>query len=595
MITEKIVPAGELLENAVVKPGSLYATLFKQGDPGHVYVIGDNGDKAGNIAVPDATVGFGYPVRTPAGNIFVAGGDGVWKITASSRQVSRIYTLPSTESCDGVVKCDDLGNIYVLSRAKFGAQVSIRSFDQNGAYRWTYSSPVGCSTAYTPAIDTNRRNLYVPYYDAATKTSYLAMVDSDSRTAEYTRSWTSINTSAESACTPTIGSDGTVYVGVYTTVYALDPNNTLNSKWQKDQYPGYARDLTIANNHLYSSYWKQVGGPWTYVVSARGLDDGDVDWEIPLALGSYDDVQGQILAGSNDSIVFTIDKPSSQSYRIYAYQDKGSSAASCWAIDYPYGQAGDLAIGPGNTLYVLGRDRITAISQGSRRAPDGLGMGWTDNLAPYAATNGGGIPDGAKVSQDSVTVSWGAIDPDESLHPGSVLTYDVLVSQGGCEYIVASGISEKSCVVSGLVPGEEYAWRVIASDGQAVTASESWTFTYDPPAFQVSSLTPTPTGCEVRVTRDVNAALVNVYDGQDSAVDAADFTVTGSVVGEVKGSLVWDAPARTLTFVKTGNLRSITPCFGNSIIQRLWNVEVYPVSFQNLPEGEFWLVCQLAT
>ncbi|MCH7689265.1 MAG: hypothetical protein IH899_21760, partial [Planctomycetes bacterium] len=48
-------------------------------------------------------------------------------------------------------------------------------------------------------------------------------------------------------------------------------------------------------------------------------------------------------------------------------------------------------------------------------------------------------------------------------------------------------------------------------------------------------------------------AVLNLYAGQAAGNDPADVTLVGNTVGNVQGSLVWDAASSTLSFIKTGS------------------------------------------
>ncbi|MCH7685496.1 MAG: hypothetical protein IH899_02235, partial [Planctomycetes bacterium] len=72
------------------------------------------------------------------------------------------------------------------------------------------------------------------------------------------------------------------------------------------------------------------------------------------------------------------------------------------------------------------------------------------------------------------------------------------------------------------------------------------------PTFRVTGVQPGVRSIDVNLSGDVDLDVLNLYDGQDAAVDAADVTLIGQNVGAVRGSLVWNASSRTLTFLKSG-------------------------------------------
>lgn len=83
----------------------------------------------------------------------------------------------------------------------------------------------------------------------------------------------------------------------------------------------------------------------------------------------------------------------------------------------------------------------------------------------------------------------------------------------------------------------------------------------DDDLLQVTSLTPTATGFTVNFSSPLNAALVNLYD-QNNTYGAADVVLTGAAVGNVRGSAVLNAVGDQLTFVRTGGYDLSTNSFG---------------------------------
>jgi len=102
----------------------------------------------------------------------------------------------------------------------------------------------------------------------------------------------------------------------------------------------------------------------------------------------------------------------------------------------------------------------------------------------------------------------------------------------------------------------------------ASTASDSFTFTVRDPAgnetdtetfsitiasvfLQVLSFSTTSSGFVVQLSTDLEVSQLNLYD-QGGQFGAADVTVMGANVGEVRGSLVVDPATREVAFIKTG-------------------------------------------
>jgi hypothetical protein len=474
-------------EGMVVGTGNkVYASVspmdLGQSKSSYIYIIDSYGDKR-EIELSDAEYGLNYPAQLKDSYIFVTGGEGaLYRINPKTVAIQRTLPLPSDYKFEDALKFDEEGNLYATAfRSIGGAVYRLYSFDNQGSARgsnWPFEIPSGSQIVRSPAIDTTRNHVYVPYYNVSTETGYLAKLSRSSGSLEYTRTFSSLPAAYSTGPgTPSVGSDGTIYVGAYTTLYALNPDATLSIKWSKDLYPGIINQPpTIANNHLYVGRWKEVITSWKYVIEARRLDNGDVDWEIPFTLGSYDNLSGQILSGSNNCIIFTIYKPSTNTYTLYCYEDQGTTKNKLWEKEYPYGQAGDVALGPANILYVLGSERITAVSQGERGDPDGLGMAYTDNSSPDMPFN----PYPADEANDidlTITLSWNCSDPE-----AHTLKYSLFVGESGYDMVpVDTNIASTSYELSGLKPSTGYAWKVIATDGQAVSESQTWVFTTKPP------------------------------------------------------------------------------------------------------------------
>jgi len=161
-------------------------------------------------------------------------------------------------------------------------------------------------------------------------------------------------------------------------------------------------------------------------------------------------------------------------YILYAYRDNGDSYEYLWEKDF--GAIGGLqAFGPGATIYVIPQtgdeNTLYAISEGAVGDPDGGGMAYTNNAAPSIPSNPGPT-DGAEDINSTVTLSWMCDDPE-----GHARKYSVFVGKAGYDMVpAAKDISETSFSLEGLRAGRSYAWKVTATDGQAVTEGPTWVF-----------------------------------------------------------------------------------------------------------------------
>ena len=99
-----------------------------------------------------------------------------------------------------------------------------------------------------------------------------------------------------------------------------------------------------------------------------------------------------------------------------------------------------------------------------------------------------------------------------------------------------------------------FTYTVADGRGNTATATARITVTGVPAlsSFHVMELRPTASGFEAALSHDLDPAVLNLYDGQDAAADAADVTLTGAASGAVRGTLEWDAGARAVRFVATG-------------------------------------------
>lgn len=132
-------------------------------------------------------------------------------------------------------------------------------------------------------------------------------------------------------------------------------------------------------------------------------------------------------------------------------------------------------MGPGATLYALPAGiggTLFALSEGSAGDPNGQGMDFLNNGAPFEPLNP--VPaNTTTVSSTTVQLAWECQDPE-----GNTLKYDVFFGNGNGGEIppLAAGLTAPTLSVSGLEPGVTYYWRVIATDGQAIQEGPLWSF-----------------------------------------------------------------------------------------------------------------------
>ncbi|MCC6124716.1 MAG: hypothetical protein IT426_07130, partial [Pirellulales bacterium] len=106
----------------------------------------------------------------------------------------------------------------------------------------------------------------------------------------------------------------------------------------------------------------------------------------------------------------------------------------------------------------------------------------------------------------------------------------------------------------GTTPHTYSGVTVTVDDGDGGANSKSFDVTVNQNTFRVASFTTNPSGFDVQFNRPANLLKLNLYDGIDVSADLPDITVVGGTVGAVRGSMVWNAAANTMTFVKTGGV-----------------------------------------
>lgn len=89
--------------------------------------------------------------------------------------------------------------------------------------------------------------------------------------------------------------------------------------------------------------------------------------------------------------------------------------------------------------------------------------------------------------------------------------------------------------------------------GLTVTSSVEVPVTL-PNTLFVTGFTPTASGFTVQLSQPLGADDLNLYAGSTGSLGPVDVTVTGAVTGPVRGSLVVNAAANALTFLRTGTL-----------------------------------------
>jgi len=469
--------------------GKIYAAMSPmdvgQGKHPQVCVISPHGHLEKLIPITDSDHKIQHLTQNSRGEVFF--GSSEWndkttfyKIDPKTDAVSPIlnHTSPDRGIFDQPIKVDGDDYLYFVITPKFvGNAATFYCRKPSGSAHWshTFSSDMKFSTSVA-AIDEGRDHVYLNYYDSSTSQSKLACFDRRWHDLKWTYTFPGTHTNAEMAGPPIVGPDGSVYVGCNTKVYAISPNGA--KQWEQDFYPSYTNgELMRAlakDGTLYVAHGKMVSSAWhpSFISALDTSDNGAIKWteEVYTPQTSGDSI-GEVMVGSNGVVGFTYHHDGSDVWHTAALTDEGGSATLLWDLE-DYG--GTMAFGPSQTFYVIPNtwadDSIFALSVGERGDPDGLGMAYTNNTPPAAPSNPSPA-DGSQGLDTNVTLSWACSDPQ-----GHTLNYDLFVGDATSVMLpVATGLQDTFYTVSDLLGGTSYIWKVVATDGQAVNESITWT------------------------------------------------------------------------------------------------------------------------
>jgi len=326
------------------------------------------------------------------------------------------------------------------------------------------------------SIDEDRNQVYLNYFNDSLSKSYLACFDRTFGNVKWTYTFPGTHTTAEMAGAPAVSDDGTIFVGCYTTLYAINPSGAkINERSFHPAYthqtPAIGQDGTLYVNYgqLLSSW--EPGYIWALNPDLTSKWSSPVD----IGLGSSDSMD-DIYAAGNDMVGFTYTQ--SGSGYIGGVRDNGTSGSILWTSNRG---TGNMVFGPGQTIYTVestcaGTSSIHALSIGDRGNEDELGMAYADNSSPAMPSNPTPADEGTNINT-SVMLSWSCSDPE-----AHSLKYSLFVGESGYDMVpVATDITETSYGLTGLKPGTSYTWKIIASDGQAPSESPTWVFATVPP------------------------------------------------------------------------------------------------------------------
>ncbi|MFC1540848.1 C10 family peptidase [Candidatus Latescibacterota bacterium] len=464
------------------KGGKIYALAkpmdLNQGQKSYLFTIDNYGTNHYEMEINDELVIDGdagtYPAQGFDGGIYFATTYKLYKCDSESKAIDVIKTISAPEGFEKALRLDNEGNIYISSIENLSPYTNrVRSFSSDGSERWVYTIPTGGSSYREICVDSSYDRVFVNYYNSSLKTGHLVMLDSKNGHVLGSRTWNDIPYASEVG-EPSVGSDGIVYIGMKTILYALEPDISLSIKWEKDLPLGYiAESPTVVRDKVYVANW---GVPPEYNISSIDVDNGNITWQYKLNLGNYDNIRGNLLVGANSVLSFLIYRKDDESSTLYSLQDNGNTYEFLDSVKYNIQEAFNLALGPNNTLYVIGEERVLALTDGERGNPFRAGMGFVNNRPPQVHLQ---ISSTDESDPTSATLSWQSIDPDGhdmkySLYLGSREIDDVEneTPSGGMK-LIASNINSTEYHLEDMQNGKEYYWQVIATDGQAVSTAPS--------------------------------------------------------------------------------------------------------------------------
>jgi formylglycine-generating enzyme required for sulfatase activity len=478
--------SGYSFEGLVVGTGNrIYASSVPdtQGNHPSIWVINQYGEKEKEITINEEIDGLTYPVQNSKGEVFVGADSGkVYRINPKDNSYDLIFTADA--QLYKPPKVDSDGRIYVCTLYK------LYCLSRTGYKYWEFPTP---NTNYSffrkvPAIDVARNRVYIDYYNPSTDIAYLVCINrlTGLEIESCRKSVASITSGFYSFSTPSIGPDGTVYSGCKTSLYAFNPDATLSQKWAHDLVYTYVNTSPTVGptGTLYTSHWVNLGGGnYNLRIGARDASNGNLKWEYSHGTSNICDSIGDIYISGNNVVSFWYNSndcsSSPSTHTIYALRDNGASYEHLWEKDFGQ-QGGQTAFGPGATLYTisstLAGNTIYALSEGAVGDPDGGGMGFTDNAAPAMPFNPSPIDEANNIGS-TVTLSWACSDPE-----AHTLKYSLFVGESGYDMVpVATDITGTSYELTELKLGTGYAWKIIATDGQAISESPTWVFATEPP------------------------------------------------------------------------------------------------------------------
>jgi VCBS repeat-containing protein len=150
------------------------------------------------------------------------------------------------------------------------------------------------------------------------------------------------------------------------------------------------------------------------------------------------------------------------------------------------------------------------------------------------------------VAGQLLNLSFAANDADA----GDVLTYSLVDGPAGAVIDSSTGSFQWTAPYATSAMGGTF--TVAVSDGQGGSDQHNFQVNVQPELLTVTAFQSTASGYQVRFSRVVDSAVLNLYDGIDYSWGAADAVLRDASNRVVAGSMVLDADGMGYTFVKTG-------------------------------------------
>ncbi|MEQ1831037.1 MAG: cohesin domain-containing protein, partial [Pirellula sp.] len=135
--------------------------------------------------------------------------------------------------------------------------------------------------------------------------------------------------------------------------------------------------------------------------------------------------------------------------------------------------------------------------------------------------------------------------------PSSELTFSVVANSDASLVTTAIAAGKLNLTLDTSRTGTATI-TIRGTDPVGAFVEDTFVVTVLAPSFHVTGMALENSAIAIQFGDIIDVSVLNLYDGTDAPVDAADVTVIGANTGAVHGSLLWNSATRVLTFLKTG-------------------------------------------